>query len=52
MGHCLFLDDIYDRGKYPDGDGVISVMNSGQNPPDYKISEFDKMTLRMVWKHY
>lgn len=51
MGHCLFLDDIYDRGKYPDGDGVISVMNSGQNPPDYKISEFDKMTLRMVWKH-
>ena len=45
MGHCLFLDDIYDIGKYPDGQELISIMN---NSP--YISDFDKFLLRIVWK--
>ena len=45
MGHCFFLDDIYDPGKYPDGQNLISIMNtSGQ------ISDFDRFLLRIVWK--
>ena len=27
MGHCFFHDDIYDPIKYPDGAGLVSVMN-------------------------
>jgi len=46
MGHCFFLDDLYDRGKYPDAEGLPSIMNTSG-----EISNFDIMTLRMVWKH-
>ena len=46
MGHCFFLDDIYDRGKYPDAEGIPSIMNTTN-----MISNFDIMTLRIVWKH-
>ncbi len=46
MGHCFFLDDVYDRGKYPDAEELPSVMNTSG-----EISNFDIMTLRMVWKH-
>ena len=46
MGHCFFLDDLYDRGKYPNADEIPSIMNTSN-----EISDFDIMTLRMVWKH-
>ena len=45
MGHCFFLDDIYDIGKYPDGQNLISIMNNSGY-----ISDFDKFLLRIVWK--
>ena len=46
MGHCFFLDDVYNRGKYPDAEDLQSIMNTSDT-----ISNFDIMTLRIVWKH-
>ena len=46
MGHCLFLDDIYDPQKYPDGQDLISIMNNSNS-----ISDFDRFLLRIVWKN-
>jgi len=46
MGHCLFLDDIYDAEKYPDGQDLISIMNNNNT-----ISDFDRFLLRIVWKN-
>ena len=46
MGHCFFLDDIYDSQKYPDGQDLVSIMNNSNF-----ISEFDKFLLRIVWKN-
>tara|TARA_B100000579_G_C22839126_1_gene860455 strand:- start:581 stop:2251 length:1671 start_codon:yes stop_codon:yes gene_type:complete len=46
MGHCFFLDDIYDPGKYPDGQNLISIMNNSTT-----ISDFDKFLLRLVWNN-
>ena len=46
MGHTFFLDDIYSREKYPDADGMDSVMNGGSH-----ITDFDRITMRMVWAH-
>ena len=45
MGHCFFLDDVYDPGKYPDGQTLESLMNQSE-----LIEDFDRMTMRMVWK--
>ena len=45
MGHCFFHDDIYDIGKYPNGQNIISIMNSFPY-----ISDFDKIIQRMVWE--
>ena len=46
MGHCFFLDDIYDPGKYPNGLNLISIMNTNGT-----IADFDKFLLRLVWKN-
>jgi len=46
MGHCFFLDDIYDSQKYPDGQSLVSIMNLSNS-----ISDFDKFLLRLVWKN-
>ena len=46
MGHCFFLDDVYNRGKYPNAEDLQSIMNTSDT-----ISNFDIMTLRIVWKH-
>ena len=45
MGHTFFLDDIYDRGKYPEAENIDSIMNG-----DATISDFDTLCLRIVWK--
>ena len=46
MGHCFFLDDIYDPNKYPNGLNLISIMNTNGT-----IADFDKFLLRLVWKN-
>ena len=46
MGHCFFLDDIYDPQKYPEGQSLVSIMNLSNS-----ISDFDKFLLRLVWKN-
>ena len=46
MGHCFFLDDIYDPQKYPEGQSLVSIMNLSNS-----ISDFDKFLLRIVWKN-
>ena len=45
MGHCFFHDDIYDLVKYPDGAGLVSVMNGAS-----EISNFDRVIQRMLWE--
>ena len=45
MGHCFFHDDIYDSGKYPNNQNIISIMNT--HP---LIADFDAMIQRMVWE--
>ena len=45
MGHCFFHDDIYDPIKYPDGAGLVSVMNGAS-----EISNFDRVIQRMLWE--
>ena len=45
MGHCFFLDDIYDIAKYPNGKILRSIMNNEKS-----ISNFDVLSLRMVWE--
>ena len=45
MGHCFFHDDIYDPGKYPNNQNLISIMNT--HP---LIADFDAMIQRMVWE--
>ena len=44
MGHTFFLDDIYSRSKYPDGENIQSIMNNAS-----EITDFDRFSLRMVW---
>jgi len=44
MGHTFFLDDIYSRSKYPDGEDIESIMNNAS-----EITDFDRFSLRMVW---
>ena len=44
MGHTFFLDDIYSRSKYPDGEDIQSIMNNAS-----EITDFDRFSLRMVW---
>ena len=45
MGHCFFHDDIYDTGKYPNNQNLISIMKS--NPI---IADFDAVIQRMIWE--
>ena len=45
MGHTFFHDDIYDPGKYPDNEGLESIMNSHPT-----ITDFDAVIQRMVWE--
>ncbi len=45
MGHCFFHDDIYDSGKYPDNEGLESIMHSHPF-----ITDFDTVIQRMVWE--
>lgn len=45
MGHCFFHDDLYDSEKYPDNEGLESIMNSHSS-----ISTFDAVIQRMVWE--
>jgi len=45
MGHTFFLDDIYSNSKYPDANGLNSIMNNASI-----ITDFDIFSARMVWK--
>ena len=53
MGNCcgtseenqFFLDDVYDRGKFPDAQGIQSIMNGSA-----VISDFDTLCIRIAWK--
>ena len=45
MGHCFFHDDLYDPVKYPDGEGLESIMFS----KDY-ITDFDRIVQRIIWE--
>lgn len=45
MGHCFFHDDIYDPVKYPDGEGLESVMNLSP-----EITAFDRILQRVIWE--
>lgn len=45
MGHCFFHDDIYDPGKYPDHEGLESVMFDHPT-----LTDFDALIQRMVWE--
>jgi poly(3-hydroxybutyrate) depolymerase len=45
MGHTFFLDDIYSNSKYPDANGLDSIMNNSS-----VITNFDVFSSRMVWK--
>ncbi|MAR59095.1 MAG: hypothetical protein CMK34_03665 [Porticoccaceae bacterium] len=45
MGHTFFLDDIYSNSKYPDANGLNSIMNNASI-----ITDFDVFSARMVWK--
>jgi poly(3-hydroxybutyrate) depolymerase len=45
MGHTFFLDDIYSNSKYPDANGLNSIMNNSS-----VITNFDVFSSRMVWK--
>jgi hypothetical protein len=45
MGHTFFLDDIYSNSKYPDANGLNSIMNNSSI-----ITDFDVFSARMVWK--
>ena len=46
MGHCFFHDDLYDNIKYPDADGLESIMNDCCG----FISNFDRVILRIIWE--
>mgnify|MGYP003321571221 FL=1 len=45
MGHTFFLDDIYSNSKYPDANGLNSIMNNSSI-----ITDFDVFSARIVWK--
>jgi hypothetical protein len=45
MGHTFFLDDIFSNSKYPDANGLNSIMNNSS-----VITNFDVFSSRMVWK--
>jgi hypothetical protein len=46
MGHTFFHDDIYDRIKYPEAEGIESVMNNCCD----SITNFDRLIQRIIWK--
>lgn len=46
MGHTFFHDDVYDRGKFPEADGLESIMNECCG----EISNFDRLIQRIVWE--
>ena len=48
MGHCMFSDDFYSRDKYPDNNGLVSVMVDSWNVK--RPVDFDKVILRLIWK--
>jgi hypothetical protein len=55
MGHCLFLDDIYDKGKYPEpldpnNSNIIIYPSDSIMYNNSSIGLFDKINIRLVWK--